>query len=107
MPWLGASESRTLRGMTVSYTVDRDATRLRLDVGRQVRPGVGHRQHDAVDGQAWIQVVADEIDGGEQLGQSLECVVLTLERDQDGVGRREGFTVSSPSDGGQSMKMTS
>ena len=31
------------------------------DLGRQVRPGVVHRQHDALDGELGVQVVAHEV----------------------------------------------
>ena len=66
------------------------AARLGVDLGGQVGPAVGHGQDDAVDGEARIEVVTDEIDGGEQLGESLECVVLALERDEDRCRRRSG-----------------
>ena len=81
------------------------APSLGVDLGGQVRPAVGHGQDDAVDGEARVQVVADEVDGGEQLGESLECVVLALERDEDASAAVRAFTVSRPSDGGQSMRI--
>ena len=91
-PWLGASESRTLRGMTVSYTRSpRCVARFGGDVRGQVRPGVEHGQDDPVEREARVEMVADEIDGGEQLGQTLECVVLTLERDEDRIGGGQGI----------------
>jgi hypothetical protein len=52
-------------------------------------------------------VVPNEIDGGQQLGETLQGVVLALERDEDRIGRGQGIDGESPSDGGQSMKMTS
>ena len=43
-----------------------------------------------------VQVISDEIDGGDQLRQSFECVVLTLDRDQHRVGRRERVDGQQP-----------
>ena len=70
--------------------------RLGGDVGGQVRSGVVHRQHDAIEREVRVQVITDEIDGGKQLGQALECVVLTLERDQDRVGGGQGVDGQEP-----------
>ena len=41
--------------------------------------------------EARVQVVANEVDGGEQLGQALKRVVLTLERDEDRIGGGQGI----------------
>ena len=69
---------------------------LRGDVGGQVRPAVEHRQDDALQGERRIEVVADEIDGAEQLGQPFECVVLALERHEDRVGGGECIDGEQP-----------
>ena len=77
--------------MTVSYTVPAEVpSRLGFDVGGEVRPRIGHREDDAVDRKPRIEVVANEVDGGQQLGQSLQGVVLTLERDEDRIGSGQG-----------------
>ena len=41
-------------------------------------------------------MVANEIERGKQLRQSFQCVVLTLQRDQDRVGGREGIDGQQP-----------
>ena len=56
------------------------------DIGREVRPAVEHRQDDALDLEIRVEVVANEIHGGNQLGKSFKGVVLALDRDQHGVG---------------------
>ena len=59
---------------------------FRRDIGRQLRPAVEHRQHDTLHREGGIEVVSNEIERGEQLGQSFQGVVLTLERNENGVG---------------------
>ena len=56
---------------------------------RVVRASI-HRQHDALELQRGIEVVADEVDGGHQLPEALEGVVLALDRDEHAVGGGEG-----------------
>jgi hypothetical protein len=56
------------------------------DVRREVRPAVVHREDDALHLETRIQVVADEIQGRDQLSEALESVVLALKRDEDRVG---------------------
>ena len=62
---------------------------LGRDVGGQVRPAIEHGQDDALEGERRIEVVADEVDRAEQLGQPFECVVLALERHEDRVRGRQ------------------
>ena len=57
------------------------ASSLSADIGGQVRPTIGHGQDDAIDLEIRVEVVTNEIDGGDQLGQSFECLELALERD--------------------------
>ena len=59
---------------------------LASDVGGQLRSTVVHRQYDALDRELRVEVVADEIESREQLRQSFQGVVLTLERDENGFG---------------------
>ena len=49
--------------------------------------------------KAGIQVISNEIERAEQLGQSFQGVVLTLERDQDGVGGGERVDRQQPEGG--------
>jgi hypothetical protein len=56
------------------------------DIRREVRSSVIHREDDACDFQSGIEMVANEVDGGNQLSESFKCVVLRLERDQNGIG---------------------
>ena len=66
------------------------------DVSRQLGPGVEHGQDDALDVELGVQVVADEVEGGKQLGQSFQGVVLALQRDQNGVGGRQRVDGQQP-----------
>ena len=50
----------------------------------------------AIDGEVGIEVVADEVDRGQQLAEAFERVVLALERDQDRVGGGQGIDGQQP-----------
>ena len=63
---------------------------LRRDFGRQVRPGVEHREQDSLDREVRVQVVPNQVDRGGELAEALEGVVLALDRDQHRVGGGEG-----------------
>ncbi len=67
------------------------APRFCRDIGGQVGSSVVHGQHNPVDQEAGVEVIANEIERGKQLGQSFQGVVLTLERDQDRIGRGQGI----------------
>jgi hypothetical protein len=54
---------------------------------RQVRPLVEHAEQDPLQLQARVIGRAHAIDGGHQMAQPLEGVVLALHRDQHRVGR--------------------
>ena len=62
---------------------------LIADLESQARPSVEHREHDAPDREAWIQALADELDGLEQMGEPLKRVELALQGHEDPVGGRE------------------
>jgi hypothetical protein len=64
---------------------------LGRDIRGQVRAAVEHRQHDALDGKGGIEVVTDEVERGDQLGEALQGVVLALGWDQHRLGRGEGI----------------
>src|SRR5512140_578469 len=56
------------------------------DLAREVKAGVVHGEQDALDGQVGINGLLDSVDRIEELRQSLESVVLALDRDENGVG---------------------
>ena len=62
------------------------AADFRGDFRRQVRPSVEHREEDSLDRELGVQVIPNEIDGGGELAEPLEGVVLALDRDQHRVG---------------------
>ena len=73
--------------MTVSYTRSPRYRRVSCgDVRGQLGSAVVHRQDDALDRQIGVEVVANELECGQQLGQSFQGVVLALERDEHGIG---------------------
>ena len=75
------------------------AADLGRDLGGEVGAGVVHRQDDPLDREIRVQVVADEIDGRDELAQALEGVVLALDRDEDGVGGGERVHGQEPERG--------
>jgi hypothetical protein len=77
------------------------------DLRRELRSGVVHRQHDAIDLEAGVQVIANEVHGRRQLREPFEGVELALDRDQHRVCGGERVTVNSPSDGGPSIRIQS
>ena len=89
-PWLGASPMRTLRGMTVSKTSSgKCCAHLALDVLREARAAVVHRQDHPGDAQPRVELALDEPERVEQAGQALEREVLGLHRHDHLVGRDE------------------
>ena len=58
-------------------------------VGKVV-PAVEHGEENAFDLQLRIEGLLNQADRFEKLSQSFQCIVFTLEWDDDGVGRREG-----------------
>ena len=65
------------------------ATHLVLDLVRQTQARVVHRQQEALDGQLRVQLRLDNLDGIQQLGDTLQREVLTLHGDDDRVRRRQ------------------
>ncbi len=55
--------------------------------------------------QGRVEVPPDQIDVAEQLAQSLQRVVLALDRMRTSWPATRALTVSRPSEGGQSMRM--
>ena len=62
---------------------------LRLDLGREPRAAVHHRQQDAGDPEPRVQARLHELDRAEQLREPLEGVVLGLHRHDHPVGGGE------------------
>ena len=60
-----------------------------LDLGGQARATVVHGQQNCRHMQARVQVTPDQLDVLEQLGESLERVVLTLDGDEHLIGCHE------------------
>ena len=56
---------------------------------REPRPTVVHGQQDRAQPQPVVQLALDQVDGPDQLRHPLERVVLTLDRNQDLVGRHQ------------------
>ena len=50
---------------------------------------VEHGQQQPLDRQRRVQAFADQVDGFQQRAQALERVVLTLQRHEHGIGRRQ------------------
>ena len=64
MPWLGASESRTLRGMTVSKTCPgKCAAHVLGHLVGEVVARVEHGQQDALDLQLGLSALLHQLDG--------------------------------------------
>src|SRR5690242_4378358 len=58
---------------------------------RQARAPVEHRQHDALDGQSWIQALSHEFHRLHEVCQSLERIKLALQRNQDSLSSIESM----------------
>ena len=90
MPWLGASPSLMLRGMTV---VEDAILEELADVPRhllpEIRALVVHRQQHAGDVEAGIEGAADAAQRGDEIGEPFEREVLAVERNQHRVGGDE------------------
>ena len=57
----------------------------------QQRATVVHGQHDSLEGQGRIELLAHELDHAEEPPDALQGIVLTLQRHEDGLGRGEGI----------------
>src|SRR5665647_2007851 len=57
------------------------------DLGRKTGATVIHGQQDRGHVQPRVEVALDQLDVLQQLGESLQCVVLALDRDEDLIGR--------------------
>ncbi len=76
---------------------DRNSEHLRAEILlrlvshllREIEPRVVHREQHAVDRERGIEVPLHEFDGIEELRETLERVVLALDRNQHAVGRRQ------------------
>ena len=73
------------------------------DVRRQRCSCVIHGQQHARETQSRIEVVANEVDGGKQLTEALQGVILGLDRDQNSVRRGKRVDGKKP-DGGRAVE---
>ena len=90
MPWLGASPSRTLRGMTVSKTWSLKNSRMSLrDLLAEIGALVVHRHQHARDVERRVERGADAAQRRDEIGEPFEREVLAVERNQHGVGGDE------------------
>ena len=90
MPWLGASPSRTLRGMTVRNTFSlKNAADVARDLLPEIRALVEHRQQHALDVEGGIERGAHAAHGADEIGEPFEREVLAVQRNQHGVGGDE------------------
>ena len=70
---------------------------LVVDLVGQTQTTVVHRQQESLDLQLRIQFALDDLDGVQELADTFECEVLTLYRDDDGVGCRQCVDSRLPS----------
>ena len=86
-PKLGASPTRTLRGITVSKTSSGKCSRTSRSTScAEARAPVVHRQQHPRDGQPRVELALDERERVEQAGEALEREVLGLHRHDHAVG---------------------
>ena len=70
MPWLGASDSRTFRGITVG-------------------PAIVHGQQQPLQGDGGVQPPLHDADGGQQVAEAFQGIVFALDRHQHGIRRAQ------------------
>ena len=66
------------------------ASNLRFHLTSEVVSLVDHRENDALDLEARIELGLHEIHGLDQIREAFEGVVFALERDEHSIGRRQG-----------------
>nr|BFF15790.1 hypothetical protein GCM10025699_70930 [Microbacterium flavescens] len=66
------------------------------DLLREIGASVVHGQEDARHGQTGVEVLLDQLDVAQQLTQTLEGVILALDRDQDFSCSDEGIDRQEP-----------
>src|SRR5262249_14235412 len=59
------------------------------DLERKARSAVEHSEHDALNVEARVQTLSNELDRFEEVSQTLERIELALQRDEYPVGRRQ------------------
>lgn len=91
LPKLGASERRTLRGDGGGeHLTGEEFFNLRHHLLRQVQPTVIHGQQNPFQLQCAVIQPFDLPDGGHQLGQAFQSVILALDGYEQGIGRAQG-----------------
>ena len=76
------------------------ALHLVVDLVGQAQTTVEHRQQETFDLQVRVQLVFDDLDGVEQLADTLQCKVFALYGDDHGVGSRQGIDGDEAQGGG-------
>ena len=90
MPWLGASPSRTLRGMTVRNTFSlKNCAHVGRDLLAEIRALVEHREQHAFDVERRVERGAHAAHRADEIGEPFEREVFAVQRNQHGVGGDE------------------
>ena len=106
MPWLGASDSRTLRGIVLlEHLVAEELRDLVADLVRDGEPRVVHREHDAVIVRCGLYAaltfsIVDVSADSPSSAKYSACIGTSTPS-----AATSAFSVSRPSDGGQSITM--
>ena len=83
-PKLGASDTLTSRGITVSKTISpKKLSHLLIDLRCQLQRMVVHREQDSSELQLLFWFLHDSFDHLDHLSQTFHGKVLTLNRHQD------------------------
>ena len=74
---------------------------------RQVEPPGEHGEHHTLDVQIGVVLLADGLEGADELRQALQCVILTLDGDKHAVAGAQTVQGEQIQAGRQSTKMKS
>src|SRR5512139_298931 len=74
----GFAEPDIARDDCLVNPVSKELTSFVRDLSREAEAGVEHGEQHALDAQRRVQVVLDQPDGGDELGEPLERQVLAL-----------------------------
>ncbi len=79
-------EANISRDYALEYLISKEAAQVGGNLLRECSPVVIHRQEDALDRKVRIDGSTDAHVRVEKLGNALNCKILALDRDEDGVG---------------------
>ncbi len=71
----------------------------------QTQTGIIHSQQEALYLKRGAKTSLDDADSIDKLRDALKCEILRLNRDDDGIGCRQGIDRITPSEGLQSIKI--